>query len=179
MNKTDKFEFVDRFSGAVRGAPLVVLTDHRTVKVSESNALRRKLERGGLRLEIVKNTLARRAVTGTEKGVLDKSLIGMTGVILSGEDPIAAAKLIRESIDPKGTIKVKAGVFEGVLLDAKGVNAVADLPSREELLGTLLATMQEGPRQLLGVVQGPARDLLYLLKNFEGKLAEAEAEGGQ
>lgn len=177
MNKSDKVEFVDRFSGEIRGAPFVVLTDHRAVKVSESNALRRKLERGGLRLEIIKNTLARRAVSGTEKQVLESNLVGMTGVILSGEDPVAAAKLIRDSIDPKGTIKVKAGVFEGVLLDAQGVNAVADLPSREELLGSLLATMQEGPRQLLGVVQGPARDLLYLLKNFEAKLAEAE--GGQ
>lgn len=177
MNRTDKTEFVERFSVAVRGAPLVVLTDHRAVKVKESNALRRKLEAGGLRLEIVKNNLARLAIDGTDKGVLDPQLVGMTGVILSGEDPVAAAKLIRDAIDPKGTIQVKGGCFEGVLLDAKGVSAVADLPSREELLGTLLATMQEGPRQLLGVIQGPARDLLYLLKNYEAKLAEAE--GGE
>lgn len=174
MNRNDKAEFVERFTGAVRGAPLVVLTDLRAVKVKESNALRRKLESGGLRLEIVKNNLARLAIQGSDKVVLDAQLVGMTGVILSGEDPVAAAKLIRDSIDPKGTIQVKGGCFEGVLLDPKGVAAVAELPSREQLLANLLATMQEGPRQVLGVIQGPPRDLLYLLKNLETKLSEAE-----
>jgi ribosomal protein L10 len=57
-------------------------------------------------------------------------------------------------------------------LDAAGVTTVSKLPSREELLVVLLRTIQEGPRQVLGVLQGPARDLLYLLQNYANKLEE-------
>jgi large subunit ribosomal protein L10 len=66
----------------------------------------------------------------------------------------------------------KAGFFEGTVLDAAGVTTVSKLPSREELLVVLLRTIQEGPRQVLGVLQGPARDLLYLLQNYANKLEE-------
>ena len=62
---------------------------------------------------------------------------------------------------------------EGEALDAAAIVKVADLPSKEELLVTLLRTIQEGPRQVLGVLQAPARDLLFLLKNYETKLADA------
>jgi ribosomal protein L10 len=60
-------------------------------------------------------------------------------------------------------------------LDANGVSAVAALPSREELLSTLLATIQEGPRQVMGVLQAPARDILYLLNNYASELEQSEA----
>jgi ribosomal protein L10 len=59
------------------------------------------------------------------------------------------------------------------VLDGASIQKVADLPGREELLTTLLRTIQEGPRQVLGVIQGPARDLVNLLKNFEHSLSEA------
>jgi large subunit ribosomal protein L10 len=77
-------------------------------------------------------------------------------------------------MDSKGKIQVKAGFFDGDILDPVGVKAVASLPSREELLVMLLRTLQEGPRQVLGVLQAPARDLLYLLKNYETKLADEQ-----
>ena len=153
MNKAEKIEFVERFTGQIGSAPLIVVTEYRAVKVADSNSLRRRLEAKGLKLEVVKNTLVRRCVAGTPKEVIADQLTGMNGVIISGEHPIA----------------------DGVVLQAPEVLAVADLPSREDLLATLLSTMQEGPRQILGVIQGPPRDLLYLLKNYETKLAEQQA----
>jgi large subunit ribosomal protein L10 len=175
MNKAEKIEFVERFTGEIGSAPLVVVTEYRAVKVADSNSLRRRLEAKGLKLEVVKNTLVRRCVAGTPKEVIADQLTGMNGVIISGEDPIASAKAIREIIDPKGPIQIKFGYFDGVVLQPPEVLAVADLPSREDLLATLLSTLQEGPRQILGVIQGPPRDLLYLLKNYEAKLAEQQA----
>jgi large subunit ribosomal protein L10 len=173
MDKSQKAIFIERFNSEVANAPFVVLTDFRGATVDETGTLRRQLEQHGLRLEVVKNTLARRAIEGTGLAPLAPHFTGMTSVIVSGEDPIAAAKVIRDVINPKGQIKVKAGFFEGTVLDAEGVKGVASLPGREELLVMLLQTMQAAPRQIMGVIRGPARDLLYLLKNYENKLADA------
>lgn len=177
MEKTSKAEFVERFNAALAEAPLVVLTDYRGATSNATNEIRRELEKAGLRLEVVKNTLAKRALEGTGKEALGAHLSGMTGVIIGGEDAIASAKTVKDVFKAKGPIAVKGGFFEGTVLDAAGVAAVASLPSREELLSLLLRTIQEGPRQVMGVIRAPARDLLYLLKNYESKLAEQE--GGE
>jgi large subunit ribosomal protein L10 len=95
---------------------------------------------------------------------------GNIAVVFSGEDPIATAKVFKDQRKENKKLETRAGFFEGDLLDGKGVEIVATLPSREELLATLLRTIQEGPRQVLGVIQGPPRDLLFLLNNYASKL---------
>jgi large subunit ribosomal protein L10 len=98
---------------------------------------------------------------------------GMTGVVVSGDDPVAAARIVKDSLGAESKIEVKGGILEGSVLDAVAALGVADMASKEDLLATLLRTMQEGPRQLVGVLAAPGRDLVYLLKNFETKLAES------
>ena len=124
----------------------------------------------GLYFRVVKNTLAVRALRGTGKESLADHFVGNIGLIASGEDPIAAAKLVKAYTKDNENIKIKAGFFDGDVLDAKKVLAVADLPSKDELQSMLLATLQAGPRNLLGVLQAPARDLLYLLSNYAQEL---------
>ncbi len=172
MNRTDKAVIVEEIRTRFAEAPLVVLTDFKGSSVKQMDTLRRTFESKGVRYQVVKNTLARRALEGTEHEALYEFLKGNTGVVFSGEDATDAAKLLREQMKDNDRIVVKAGFFEGALLDDKGVAAVADLPSREELLVTLLRTLQEGPKQVLGVLQAPARDLLYLLQNYAKKLEE-------
>ena len=177
MNRTQKAAFVEDLTARLNGAGLVVLADFRGASVAQTNDLRREFEKTGLKVQVVKNTLAKRVIAGTEMEGLGEHFQGMTGVIIGGEDGIAAAKVIKSSLFAKGSpMAVKAGFFDGVVLDPNGVKAVADLPSREELLSLLLRTLQEGPRQIMGVIRAPARDLLYLLKNYESKLAEAEGD---
>jgi large subunit ribosomal protein L10 len=178
MDRTEKAEYIDALSSRLRAAPLVALADYRGVTVAEINTLRRTLEAKGLEYRVIKNTLARRAIDGTPMAALNDHLAGMTGWIISGEDPVAAAKVIREVTQvfkKSQKFVIKAGYFDGGTLDSDGVDKVADLPSKEQLLSSLLATIQEGPRSVLGVLQAPARDLLYLLKNYESKLSEAAA----
>jgi large subunit ribosomal protein L10 len=110
---------------------------------------------------------------------LGDHLAGMTGWVISGEDPIAAAKVLRDAtkdLRKDEKFVVKAGYFDGQTLDAAAVDKVADLPSKEELLSLLLRTMQEGPRRVMGVIRGPIRDMLYLLKNYEDKLTPDAGE---
>ncbi len=177
MNPAQKQALVERFSDRIAKAPYVALADFRGVDVAQINMLRRAFEEAGVGYQVVKNTLARRAIEGTDKEGLGEYLTGMTGWVIAGDDPIAAAKKLRDAtkdLRKQKLFEIKGGWFDGETLDAEAIQKVADLPSREELLVMLLRTIQEGPRQVLGVLQAPARDLLYLLKNYEKKLEEAE-----
>lgn len=175
MNREQKAAFVDEIRGRFAEAPLVILTDFQGATVKEMDQIRRACEPAGIHFRVVKNTLCRRAIDGTDKEPLSPHFRGNVGVLFAGDDPIAAAKVFRDLVKANDKLQAKAGFFEGDLLDGKGVVAVADLPSREELLTLLLRTIIEGPRQVLGVLQAPARDLLYLLQNYAKKL---EDEGG-
>lgn len=172
MNREEKAVFIDEIRGRFDDAPLVILTDFRGVTVKEMDAFRRAVGPAGIHFEVVKNTLAKRAIAGSDREALAPHFKGNIGVVFSSEDPIATAKVFRDQVKANDKFVVKAGFFEGTVLDQKGVLAVADLPSREDLLAKLLATIQEGPRQVLGVLQGPARDLLYVLRNYASKLEE-------
>lgn len=176
MNRAQKAELVEGLSTRLAEAPLIILADYRGISVPEVTEFREKIRATGAEYQVIKNTLLRRAIEGTDKEGIGAYLTGMTGVVLSGEDPIATAKALREltkTLQKEEKFIIKGGWFEGDAIDAKSVHKVADLPSREELLSLLLRTIQEGPRQVLGVLQAPARDLLYLLKNYESKLEEA------
>jgi large subunit ribosomal protein L10 len=173
MNRIQKEDLVTTLSEAIVGAPLVMLAAYEGSTVLETEALRNKLRENGLRLQVVKNSLMKRAIAETEVEVLSTHLSGMTGVVISNDDPIASARAFRDALDPKGAIKLKAAFFEGGVYEGIAAAAIADLPGRDELLVSLLRTLQAGPRQVLSVMQGPARDLLYLLKNYEQKLADS------
>jgi large subunit ribosomal protein L10 len=180
MNKARKIDpqkqaIVESLSSTLSEAPLIALVDYNGITVEQINQIRRSLESKGINYVVAKNTLILKAVEGSDKEGLAPYLKGMTGLVISNEDAIGSAKAIREvSKEFKTTFNIKGGFFDGDILNAIGVDKVADLPSKEELLSTLLRTIQEPARQILGVLQGPARDLMFLLKNYEEKLSEAE-----
>ena len=173
-NLESKVQMVDSLRERFEASPLVVLADFKGITVKELDKLRRGCEAGGIGFQVVKNSLCYRAVQGTEKEKLGDFFRGNIGVMFSGADPIGTARTLRAQLKGNEKITVKAGFFEGDILDAKGVEAVADLPGREELLGKLLATIQAGPQQVVSVIQGAPRDLQYLLSNLANKL-----EGGE
>lgn len=172
MNRTQKEAFVQDIRARFEAAPLVILTDFVGSTVAETDQLRRACEPVGVRFQVVKNTLCKRALEGTDKEALAPFFKGNVGVLLAGEDPIAAAKVFRDQAKINQKLQVKAGYFEGEVLDAQGVAAVAELPSREELLSQVLATILEAPRRVMRVIQAPGRDLLYLLNNYATKLED-------
>jgi large subunit ribosomal protein L10 len=174
MNRTEKAELVNQFGERASKAAFVVLAEFRGTKVSDINNFRRELEKNGMGFRVIKNTLARRAFSSIGFVGLDGHLKGMTGVVMSGPDGIASAKILRDLLKPLQTVQVRAGYFDGGVLAGDAVKVVSELPGREELLGMLLATIQEGPRQLVSVIAAPARDLVQVLKNYENKLAEAD-----
>jgi ribosomal protein L10 len=179
MNRTQKEAHVADLRAKLTSAPFLALADYRGVDVAEINQFRRTLAAKGIDYLVIKNTLASRALEGTEVEGLTEGLTGMTGWVISGDDPIDAAKTLKSIMNELKFKKnekfiLKRGYFDGDVMDGAAVEKVADLPSKEELLVMLLRTIQEGPRQMVSVIQAPARDLVNLLKNYENKLAEAE-----
>jgi large subunit ribosomal protein L10 len=177
MSRANKATLVDGLTTRLESAPFVALADYRGITVEEVNELRTKFRNAGIHYEVIKNKLAKRAIAGSDKEALNELLVGMTSWIISGEDPIAAAKVLKaetEKLIKDERFTIKGGFFDGEFLDSKGVIDVAELPSKDELFAMLLGLLQKGPQQVLGVVQAPGRDLVNLLKNFESKLADGE-----
>lgn len=176
MNREEKAVEVQNLHKRFAAAPLVVLADFKGSTVAQMDSLRRGCEKGNVFFQVVKNTLAVRALEGSGKEGLGDHFRGNIGVLIANEDPVSTAKLVRQVAKENDKIVVRAGFFDGDVLDKKGVEMVAELPSKEELQSRLLATIQEGPRLLLSVLQAAPRDLLYLLQNYASKL-EKDSQG--
>ncbi len=170
MNREQKAEFVEEVQSRFAASPLVILTDFKGSTVGELEEMRYACSDAGAEFQVVKNTLCKRALAGTDMEALSSHFQGNIGVVFSGEDAIATAKAFKGQRKENPNLETRAGFFEGDVLDEAGVDLVATLPSKEELLSQLLRTIQEGPRQVMGVIQGPARDLVYLLNNYSSKL---------
>lgn len=177
MNRQEKAAQVEDLHRRFAATPLVVLADFKGSTVAQLDAVRRGCEKSGVYFQVVKNTLAVRALEGTGKESLGDHFRGNIGILLAKEDPVSTAKLVRQYAKEYEKIVVRAGYFDGDILDQKGVESVADLPSKEQLQATLLATLQAGPQQLLSVLQAAPRDLLYLLQNYSAKLEAEESTG--
>ncbi len=137
-----KQAIVAEVSEAAGKAMSAVLADYRGLTVEQMTALRSKARSSGVYVKVVRNTLVRRAVKGTEYECLDGALVGPTLLAFSMEDPGAAARLLRDSVKDFEKLEVKALSIGGVLLGADQLERVAKLPTRDEALALLMAVMQ-------------------------------------
>lgn len=175
MNRSEKSTIVGEFHGRVSKAPFVLVTEFRGTTVADVTKLRRELEKSGMSFKVIKNTLAKRALAQLGVEGLDGHMKGMTGIVLSNSDGIASARILKDVMKPYQTIQIRAGYFDGMVLTGDPIKVVAELPGREELLASLLGTLQAGPQQLVSVIAAPGRDLVQLLSNYANKLEEESA----
>ena len=141
LNLDDKKAVVAEVSAQVAGAQSIVVAEYRGLEVGDITVLRAQARGAGVYLRVLKNTLVRRAVSGTPFEGLAKELVGplIYGVSV---DPVAAAKLLNDFAKGNQKHVIKAGAMPNFVMDANGVKALATMPSREELLSKLLGTMQ-------------------------------------
>src|ERR1700674_2478771 len=167
LNKEDKQAVVAEVAAQVAKAQTMVLAEYRGIAVGDLTKLRAKAREQQVYLRVLKNTLARRAVEGTPFAPLAEQ---MTGPLIYGisEDAIAAAKVVNDFGKTNDKLIIKAGSYEGNVMDKAAVQALANIPSREELLSKLLYVMQ-------APVAGFARALAALAAQ-KGGGAEAPAE---
>jgi large subunit ribosomal protein L10 len=140
LSLEQKQAMVTEVSGQLKGAQAVIVAEYRGLNVELVTQLRSKARKSGLYLRVLKNTLARRAVQGTPFEKLAEQLSGplMYGI---AQDPVAGAKVLSEFAKDHEFFVIKAGAMPNAMMSAKDVRALALLPSREELLAKLMATM--------------------------------------
>ena len=137
-----KQPIVDEIKALLDGAVSVTAVDYLGLTVEQDTALRKELREAGVQYKVFKNTLIKRAAEGTDFAQLDDVLEGPTAIAVSKDDATAAARIIAKFAKTADKLELKAAVVEGKYYDAEGVKALAEIPSREELLGRLLGSMQ-------------------------------------
>jgi len=178
MERTEKEAVVGEVKAKFDRMTSAVFLDFQGLNVSIVTKLRDEFRKAGVEYRVVKNTLVRHAIKHHAwANKLDDTLIGMTGIAWSYEDPSAAAKVVkafrREKEHEK--LKIKAGLIEGQVLDAEGVeNQLATMPGKDELRASLLATMAAPMQQFLQQLNAPLQNFVYLLKAKE----DAATSGG-
>ncbi|HEU5174257.1 MAG TPA: 50S ribosomal protein L10 [Gemmatimonadaceae bacterium] len=161
MKRADKDQVVGELAEKLKSATALYYTDFTGLNVKRMTELRRRLRKANVEYVVIKNTLALRAVN--ESGLTGERLRGPTGVVVTN-DPVGAAKLLTDFAkenDQRPT--VKGGLFEGRPLDAAQVKQMASMPSREQMLADLGASLQYPMSGFLGAMNG-------LLSMFAGAL---------
>jgi large subunit ribosomal protein L10 len=141
LSLEQKQAMVSEVSAKLVGAQTVIVAEYRGLDVEKVTQLRSKARKSGVFLRVLKNTLARRAVQGTPFEKLSEQMFGplMYGI---SQDPVAGAKVLSEFAKENELFVIKAGAMPNVVMSAADIKALAQLPGREELLATLLGTMQ-------------------------------------
>jgi large subunit ribosomal protein L10 len=140
LNVEDKKAIVADVGAQLAAAQTVVLAEYRGIPVEQLTKLRASARDQGVYLRVLKNTLARRATQGTQFEPLADSMVGPLIYGISA-DPIASAKVLQNFAKTQDQLIIKAGLYNGKLLDVAGVKALATIPSRDELLSQLLGVM--------------------------------------
>lgn len=137
-----KKPIVDEISAHIKDAQSVVLVDYRGLTVEQDTRLRKSLREAGIVYKVYKNTFMNFAFKGTQFEGLSPYLQGPTAIAISAEDATAPARLIAEFAKTAPKLEMKAGVVEGNVYDAKGMEAIASIPSRDVLISRLLGSLQ-------------------------------------
>lgn len=140
LNLQEKQNVVAEVSAQVAQSQTIVLAEYRGIKVADITKLRADARKAGVYLHVLKNTLARRAVQGTPFESLSDSMAGPLVYSMSA-DAVAAAKVVCDFAKTNPLMVVKAGSMGGSLMNAEQVGVLAATPGREELIATLMATM--------------------------------------
>jgi large subunit ribosomal protein L10 len=174
VERSEKQNQISSLREKLAKAQSLVLTDFRGLTVEADTKLRNEFRANGCEYRVVKNTLLGKAVEGTPMAVLDPMLAGPTAIAYSFEDPAAPAKVAAKIAKAEQKFTIKGGFVDGKALDAQGVQALSNLPGRDELRATFLATLLAVPQNFLRLTTAAQQNFLLLLAAQERELGGGE-----
>ena len=157
-----KQPIVDEIKAMLDGAQSAVVAEYLGITVEQDTKLRKELRENGVQYKVFKNTLIKRAAEGTDFAQLDPNLAGPTALAVSKTDATAPARILAKYAKDIECLNLKAGVVEGTYYDQKGIQTIATIPGREELIS-----------KLLGSLQSPITNLARVLNQIAEKGGEA------
>jgi large subunit ribosomal protein L10 len=171
MDRSQKAEVIKEIKGRFDRMSSAVFLDFTGMTVEEVSKLRDVFRAKGVEYKVVKNTFVTQAL-GDKPWVkkLDDVLRGMTGVAWSFEEPSAAARVVKDFVKDNEKLKIKAGLLDGEVLNAKAVSdQLASLPSKDEARARLLATLNAPAQRFVMLLNAPAREFVGVLAAKERK----------
>jgi large subunit ribosomal protein L10 len=153
LNRDSKQQIVNELHDKLLRAKAAFLADFRGLNVQKATQLRDELRKAQVEYKVVKNTLLELASKDTDKESLNAHFAGPTAIVLSYDDPVAAAKVLSKFAKEQANVfKLKAGVLTGKPMSVADIQALADLPSREVLIAKMLGSMQAPATNFVGVL---------------------------
>ena len=171
MNRSEKAALIAQIKAKADAASFLVVTDFKGMSVEELTRLRVKLYECGGEYLVVKNTLARIALTDGMHDSIKDMFKENCGIAIATEDPVAVAKAVSEFAKTSKLFTIRHASLEGKKLTAAQVEELAKLPGKQELLAHLLGTMNAVPTNFVSLFANMVRPLLYALKAIEEKKA--------
>ncbi|MCD4689487.1 MAG: 50S ribosomal protein L10 [Desulfuromonadaceae bacterium] len=171
MNKEAKGNKVSELSELLNSSKATFIADYRGMDVEAVNKLRGELRLLGVDYRVAKNTLMRLAAKGTGAECLDPLLQGPTAVAFASEDVAAPAKVLAEFAKTSKFFELKGGIMDGKSLSVDDIKVLADLPSREVLLATVLRSISAPATNFVGVLAAVPRTLVQVLAAIQEQKA--------
>ena len=172
MKRSEKESIIAEVADKAARAVAIYFADFSNLTVEEETELRREFRKSGVEYNVVKNTLAKKALQQLDgyDRVFDK-LVGPTGIAFSYDDPSAPAKIIKKYSEKLGKFKLKAAVIEKQIFDAAKLNELASMPSRKDMVASIIGSLQAPASGIVGAINAVARDLVYVIDAIEKKKA--------
>src|SRR6266436_5156543 len=175
VTKAKKTEQVEKLSKELKHVSDVVVATYTKMTVTQDYELRKALRGAGAKYQVVKNTLAEKAAKGTKVEGALKDLAGVTSIAYTTGDPVAMAKALTKYAKDAPEFTFKVGVVEGRVISIKEIQALASMPSKEELYSKLLFLINAPAQRLVTVMNAVGRDVAVVISQAveQGKFAAA------
>jgi len=172
LTRDQKREQYEQLRGVLADATTVFVLANSGLKVNEVNDLRSKVRAASASYKVVKNSVVRLAIDGTPMEGLTPFLKGPNALAFTGNDAVVLAKVLRDFAKAHPALSLERAYLEGQIVDAEQARAVAELPSRDELISKLLYMLQSPIRRLVVALNAPAQQLAQALKQIAEKQSE-------
>ena len=163
MDRTQKQQVLGEINEAVANVASVVIADYRGIRVPVVTKMRDEFRAAGCHYRVIKNSLVKIAVKGSKMEPLSQLMVGTTAVIWSTEIPQDPAKIALKWAKDEPKFQIKGGYYEGQLLDAKGVDALAKMPGKNEIRAQMLMTFLAAPQSFVAQLAAGPQNFAYLL----------------
>jgi large subunit ribosomal protein L10 len=163
VTRAKKIEQVDKLSKDLQKVSTVIVTTYTKLTVAQDYELRKALRSSGAKYAVVKNTLAERAAKGTKVEGALKDLSGVTSIAYTEGDPVALAKALAKYAKDNPEFTFKTGVVEGRVISVKEIDALATMPSKEEIYSKLLFLINAPAQRLVTVMNAVGRDIAVVI----------------
>jgi ribosomal protein L10 len=164
MNRAEKERQIQELHEKFNSATVAIMAEYSGLNVEDLTVLRRRLRKADAEFRVVKNTLAFRATEGTAAVEARSAFEGPVAVAFGFADPVPPTKVMKEFSDQKELLKIKLGVIEGKLVDAKNIKAIAQLPARDVLIAGLVSQLQAPLAGMVWVLEGLMQQLVGTLE---------------